>query len=182
MFWLPALSGYTAWLNSFLDVLILAQKQGQDSQLVYGFPHAENNSNRETWSWKKEGSCQSQSMPTVLLEHILRWVLFHQSLDEATEYEDLSQCSEQIYSVEQCCCAMISSKCQLLQCLLKRKKKKWNNVTFTQKLFRFFHLNSLVSRSCKKKKSFLINGRKQIVLKDVVHESRINQSSFPKIR
>lgn len=44
MFWLSVWSGYTALLNSFLDVLILAQKQGQDSQLLCGFPHAEENS------------------------------------------------------------------------------------------------------------------------------------------
>ena len=45
MFWLSVWSGYTALLNSFLDVLILAQKQRQDSQLLCRFPHAETNNN-----------------------------------------------------------------------------------------------------------------------------------------
>lgn len=43
MFCLSVQSGYTALLNSFSNLLILAQKQGQDSQLLCGFPHAEKN-------------------------------------------------------------------------------------------------------------------------------------------
>ena len=101
-------------------LLILAQKKGQGR--YYMASHMLKRIRTvKAWSWKKEGSCQSRSMPIVLLEQIFSWgksVLFHWSLNE-----DLSLHLEQMYSLDQCYCAVVSGKCQLLQYLLQRRGK-----------------------------------------------------------
>lgn len=55
MFWPPVWNGDTALLNCFLDVLILAQKQGQGSQLLCDFPHAEENNKSEGLELEERG-------------------------------------------------------------------------------------------------------------------------------
>lgn len=83
---------------------------------------------------------------------------------------DLSQYLEKVYSLDQCCCVVISSKCQLLKCLLKKRGEKIGIMLHSHRSN--FILSLKFSSVKMMQKGFLINERKQITLKDVVHESR----------